>query len=220
MNFNHLKFMKKRKTRIQKLKDFANRSNRYVEFSVKHCTGNLLNPLIYNLRNLYIPNNAQESSYFVCFSDSRRINEKSTFSGVFFPISSCKSAKVLLRKKSIKDRFNPFLLHSDYKTGCECFDSHVVIEEFDSSGENIFFENPEIQGLICKVLEFDQKLRIGVNMVNTSFVPGLINRSHFGVFTTEDWFVEPSEIETLFLLVEEIRGQIIQLEESNFANQI
>ncbi|WP_461636667.1 hypothetical protein [Labilibaculum euxinus] len=205
--------MKKRKTSIQKLKEFARQSNRNIDFSVKHCHGNALNPLIYNLRNLYIPNNGGENSYFVCFGDSRKINEKSTFSGVFFPISMCRSAKILIRKKNIKDIFNPFLLQSDYKTGTESFDSQVVIEEFDSIGTNNIFKNLEIQELICNSLEFDKRLKIGVNLVNTSFVPSLINRSHFGIFTTDRWFVEPEKIETLFSIAEEIRSHIIQIEE-------
>nr|WP_320117221.1 hypothetical protein [uncultured Marinifilum sp.] len=207
--------MEKEKTTIQKLSEFANKTDRVVDFTEQAYPSNALHPVTYHRRLLYIPENRLANTYFACFGDSRRFDRQSIFSGVFFPIPISKSTRVCVRKKDILDKMNLFSKNKGYKTGTNKFDSQVVFDAFDAIGTNRIFKNPKIHDLILKVFNFDLSLRVGINMVNLDFVPGLKGQSHFGIYSTQDWFVDDSKIEILYDLADQFKKFVVKFDDQN-----
>lgn len=204
--------MTKEKSSIQKLEEFAKRSGRHIETDVKVYPSNALQPVAYHIRNVCIPNNAHRSTYFASFSDTRRMDGRATYSGVFFPIDVYKDTNIRVRPKHIIDKLNFFDRNKGYKTGFQSFDSKVVFEEFYNVGGSKIFTNRKVQDVILRAMDFDIRLRVGVNCVNLDFIPELKGKSHFGIYTRQDWFVNPEKIEILFEFAEVIRNHVVNVE--------
>jgi hypothetical protein len=144
----------------------------------------------------------------------------STYSGVFFPIHVSSETKICVRKKHIFDKMSLFSKKKYYKTGVDTFDSQVVFDEFTAIGTNKIFKNTKIQKVILKALDFDMRLRVGVNMLNLDFIPELKGKSYIGIYTTQDWFTNISEIEILFNLAEQLKNQRVFMNESEVYAQM
>ena len=67
------------KTAIEILREFAKHSGRKVEFSEKPYPSLPLQPVTCHRRTLYIPNNLNEISYFLCFGDSKEFGDHATY---------------------------------------------------------------------------------------------------------------------------------------------
>lgn len=212
--------MEEEKSSIQKLKDFARNSGRRIEFLEQAYPSNALQPITYHRRSLYIPNHDNTNTYFVCYYDAKKMYGKDTYSGFFFSLSVSKPTKVLIRKKHFFDRLNLFSGNNTYKSGVASFDSQVMYEEAELFGSCKIFTNRKVQTLIEKAFQLDPRLRITINGVDVDFVPELKNHSHFGIFTTQDWFVEPEKIESLFKLVGEIQRLVVPVHEANLIDRM
>ncbi len=208
--------MEEEKSSIQELQAFAKRSGREIEFSEGAYSSNAMQPIVFHKRFAYIKNNPNSKTYFACFSDPKNVSGIAHYSGVFFSLPVSKSTKISLRKKFITDKLNFFSNKEKNKTGSQSFDSKVIFEEFQLTGADRIFTNARAQEIIKKALDFDLRLRVGINGVDMSFVPELKGESHFGIYTTQDWFVEPEKIEMLFKFVEKIRSHIIRETEASF----
>ena len=206
--------MEGEKSSIQKLQDFAKKTGREIKFSEGSYSSNAMQPIVYHKRQVYVKNHPNSNTYFACFSDPKKVGVAHC-SGVFFSLPVSKSTKISLRKKFVTDKLNFFSKQESNKTGNQAFDSKVVFEEFQSTGSDRIFTNARVQETIKNALDFDMRLRVGVNGVDMSFVPELNGESHFGIYTTQDWFVEPEKIEMLFKLVEKIRTYIVRETEPN-----
>ncbi|BAX80648.1 hypothetical protein [Labilibaculum antarcticum] len=210
--------MEEEKSSIQLLKDFAKKSGRTIEFAEQAYDSCAMQPIVYHERSLYIPNHSNANTYFVCYNNPKSVNGNDNYSGVFFTIPVPKSTKVLVRKRFFFDKLNFFSKSKAYKTGTDSFDSQVVFEESDFVGGDKIFTNSKVQELIKKAFQFDKGLRIAINSISVDFVPELKGHSHFGIFVTQNWFVEPEKIEMLFQFVEKIRSHVIREEETGFTD--
>ena len=191
---------------IEILCEFAKNTNRNITFK------EIPYPTSYGFRltkyrtTVYIHNNQDESSYFICFWDPyHKIGEYTNFSGVFIPISLDRTKTFNIREKNILDKLNPFSDSKNCKTGFRDFDSKVVITGNDPPLIASFFHDKKVQNLIIQALKIKQAMWIGLNDVNVEFVPGLKNKSHFCIYNSQGWFLENSQIEKLFEIIEEIR---------------
>lgn len=202
--------MEEEKSSIQELTDFAKKSERKIEISEQAFDSCAMQPIVYHERSLYIPNHSEAKTFFVCYNNPKSVTGIESYSGVFFTISIPKSSKVLIRKQFFFDKLNFFSGNKAYKTGMDSFDSQVVFEESKFAGGDKIFTNNKVQALIIKAFQFDIGMRISINQVNVDFVPELKAHSHFGIYTTKDWFVDPEKIEILFKLGEEVRNQIVR----------
>lgn len=207
--------MEEEKSSIQKLKDFAKKSDREIEFSEGAYSSNAMQPIVYHKRLVYIKNKPNSKTYFACFSDPKKVAGKEYCSGVFFSLPVSQSTKICLRKKFVTDKLSFFSKKGTNKTGNHSFDSKVVFEEFQLIGTDRIFTNTRVQEIIKNALDFDLRLRVGINDFDLSFVPELKGNSHFGIYTTQDWFVEAEKIEMLFKFVEKIRSHVIRETEAN-----
>lgn len=202
--------MEGEKSSIQKLQEFAKSTGRVIKCSEDAYSSNAMQPIVYHKRLVYIKNHANSKTYFACFSDTKKVVGTVHYSGVFFSLPIATSTKICLRKKFITDKLNFFSGKEIYKTGTRSFDSQVIFEEFTSNGSDRIFTNARVQEIIEQALKFDLRLRAGVNSLDLNFIPELNGQSHFGIYTTQDWFVEPEKIEMLYKLVEKIRTYVIR----------
>ncbi|MCY1635691.1 hypothetical protein [Marinifilum sp. D737] len=211
--------MEKEKSAIEKLKDFALKTHRKIDFSEKAYPSNALHPVSYHRRFVSIPENDYKRVIFACFGDSRRLDNFSIFSGVFFPIDVSGETKICVRKKHIFDKMSLFAKKRYYKTGADSFDNQVVFDEFTAIGTNKIFTNDKIQKLILKAFDFDVRLRVGINMLNLDFMPDLKGRSYIGIYTSQNWFTNSSEIEILYDLAEQLQKQSVFMREPDLVAQ-
>lgn len=210
--------MEGEKSSIENLQDFAKKSGRLIKVSEGAYPSNAMQPIVYHKRLAYIKNHANSKTYFACYSDPKSVGGIEHFSGVFFSIPVSKSTNICLRKKYLFDRLNFFAKKETLRTGMDGFHSKVVFEKYHSDSTDRVFTNARVQEIIKNALQFDMRLRVGINDVDLSFVPELKEESHFGIYTTQDWFEEPAKIEMLFKFVEKIRAYVIREEEINFVH--
>ncbi len=196
--------MNEEKSSIEILKEFARRTHRRVEYSEKSYPD--VYPVTFHRRTLYVPDNEFESSYYVCFHDSKEMGEYNLFSGVFTSIDVPLSTEAKVRKKDILDKLNPKIKKHSYKTGSN-FDSKAVIMGNDADRIKRIFSKSSIQKIALKVFEPEEVFFIGINVLDVDFVPGLKGKSHFGIFTTRKWILDKEMIEKLFLLIESFKRQ-------------
>ncbi|PKQ60801.1 hypothetical protein BZG02_18195 [Labilibaculum filiforme] len=210
--------MEGEKSSIQNLQDFAKKSGRVIKVSEGAYPSNAMQPIVYHKRLAYMKNNANSKTYFACYSDPKNVGGIEHFSGVFFALPVSKDTNIYLRKKFVIDKLNFFAKKETQRTGMEGFHSKVVFEKYQSNSTDRIFTNARVQETIKNALKFDMRLRVGINNVDLSFIPELNGESHFGIYTTQDWFVEPEKIEMLFKFVEKIRTHVIREEEASFVH--
>lgn len=192
------------KTAVEELKDFAKRTGRtfhYDETPLK--TGPLVN-VTYNYRNLYIPNDKRETSFYISRSNPQNYGYYANYSGVFIPVDLPTAVTCSIRKKDILDKINPFF-RPPLKTGVQYFDAKTVIEGKGATEIRKFLKGSAVQELILKVLDVRETFRIVVNELDLGFVPGLKEQSALGIVQPKEWVLEHSAIEKMFELAEQIK---------------
>jgi len=198
--------MQPEKPSEEELRDFAkqtNRSFKYNEYPLK--TGPLINVTYYH-RYLYIPNNNSETSFYVSQSNPNIVGHYGNFSGVFIPVDIPTAVECSIRKKDILDKINPFF-KQPIKTGINYFDSRTVINGKGSIEIKKFFKGSNIQKSILKAFELNESLKILVNQLDIDFVHKLKGTSHLGIVQPREWILDPTTIEKMFTLAEEIKKE-------------
>jgi hypothetical protein len=194
------------KTAIEILTEFAKHSGRQIEIEEKaYPSAGPLHPVTYHRRRVCIPNNPKNTSYFICFGDSKEMGEKATFSGVFIPVEFATSFQIKIRKKDLMDKLNPFHKKDIIRSGIQQFDSQVAISGNDPIKARRFFNKRIIQNLVLRAFDIDEGFIVAVNELNIDFVPGLKGQSHVGIYSTQEWILDRIRIEKLFTLIEEFR---------------
>lgn len=202
--------MVQEKSAIEKLQDFALNSGRQIDFSEnKYPKGTGIHPRLFSLNHAIISDKLNQSGYFVSYRDSKGIGDSANYSGFFFPIEVSDSFKIRIRKKNILDKLNPFLKSNSFKSLYYNFSSKVVIEENDISLTNRIFNNKLIQELTLEILSLDERIRVGVNNIQVDVVPNLKGKTTFGIYITGQWMLDETLLETLFILTEKLRKEVI-----------
>ena len=196
--------MEKDKSAFDILTEFANNSNRTIEKSEKAHPSTVIHPVVYHTWEAYIPNIKDETSYFVCYCNSKSVNIDAKYSGVFIPFSKTIPSTITIRKKFIFDKLNPFGKNSSFRVGILNVDSKVVINGSDKLLINKLFKNKTIQDHIIKIFELDEGLVLAINGMDTGFVPQLSGKSHIGIYKAQSWILEGKLIEELFTLLDKI----------------
>jgi hypothetical protein len=198
------------KSTINSLKDFAKQSKRNIHFSEISYPISFPDRMTYHKRTFCIPNNTEELSFLIGYSDPKNLSENELFFGVFIPLSISKTKTLKIRRKDILDKLNPFLKQKIFQTNNKIFDSKTIITGNEESLINIFLNDLSIQNLILSTLETNETFEIGINEFNLDFVPAFKEKSHFGIFTKQQWIMDSSIIENLFAVIEQLRVLIIE----------
>jgi len=197
--------MKNDKSSLEILRSFAKRTGRDFNFTETPYPSAALHKVTYHRRTLYIPNDINENSYFVCFGDSKELGTKALFSGVFISADLPVSTSMTARKKDVLDKINPFGKKKYCKTGTPSFDSQVRITADDAAAVKRIFQDRKIQKLVTDAFKLDAGIIVGFNDVDVNFVPLLKGKSHLGIYIQQEWILDGKLIDKLFNLMESLQ---------------
>ena len=200
--------MAQEKTGVEIIAEFAEKTGRKMDLTEHAYKGNAVHPVVYHHRIIYMANNAEEKSYFVCFSNPKDVTKYGMYCGVFFPVKLPKDSDFIIRKKDIVDKLNPFAKGTAYKTSNPSFDKKALVSGENLTGIEHIINNTTVQDTILELFKLDMRFLVGANAMGIDFVPGLKGESHFGVFIARDWLFDSNVIEQVFAKAEMIRKSI------------
>ena len=196
------------KTTKEIFTEFAEASGRTIEYKEQAYPSMRAYSIALHKRTAYIPNNAEGTSYYVCFQDPKYLGKLNLFCGVFIPVSLPLSTTLNIREQHIFDKLNPFLNKRTLSTGSKRFDNKVVITGNDLNTVRSIFTDSQIQKLVLETLKLAGPLNITVNEPDFDFVPDLKGKSRFGIYNKHEWFMEAKQIEPMFKLIEVFREML------------
>ena len=194
---------------IEILKDFAKSTNRsVVDREIPYPLTGIRTFQKYK-RMIYVPNNSENTSFFIWFSDPyTKIGSPTIFSGAFIPLSSRIKSRINIRNKNILDKLNRFSKTKFNKIGNEHFDSKVVISGIVDSAVKRLLSRSKIQDQLLKALEIETFMNISLNEYKIDFVPELKGTSYLSIINPQSWDFERNVIENIFRRIEKIRNII------------
>ena len=195
------------KTNIEILREFAESTNRLiVDEEVPYPLTGIRTFQKYK-RMVYIPNNPENTSYFVWFSDPyAKIGLPTIYSGAFIPLPSRIKSSINIRNRNILDKFNLFSKTKFNKIGNDNFDSKVVISgNVDSSVKQLLSQS-RIQDQLLKALEIEKFMNISLNEYKIDFIPEFIGIPYLSIINNQSWELERNDIEKIFRQIEKIRN--------------
>jgi len=195
------------KSNIEILREFAKSTNRsIVDKEIPYPLTGIRTFRKYK-SIIYIPNNPENTSYFIWFSDPyAKIGMPTIYSGAFIPLPSKIKSKFNIRKKNILDKLNIFTKTTSNKIGNDHFDSKVVISgNIDSSVKRLLSQS-SIQDELLKALEIDQFMNISLNEYNIDFIPEFNGIPYLSIINPQSWDLEKNDIEEKFRQIEKIRN--------------
>ncbi len=195
------------KTNIEILREFAESTNRLiVDEEVPYPLTGIRTFQKYK-RMVYIPNNPENTSYFVWFSDPyAKVGLPTIYSGAFIPLPSRIKSSINIRNRNILDKFNLFSKTKFNKIGNDNFDSKVVISgNVDSSVKQLLSQS-RIQDQLLKALEIEKFMNISLNEYKIDFIPEFIGIPYLSIINNQSWELERNDIEKIFRQIEKIRN--------------
>jgi len=119
---------KMEKTNIEILTEYAKSTNRKIISTREKYPKSGIRTFTKFKEIIYIPNNAENTSYFIWFSDPyAKIGLPTIYSGAFIPLSSCIKSSINIRNRNIIYKLNVFSNTKSSVIGDSKFDSKVVI---------------------------------------------------------------------------------------------
>ena len=197
------------KSNIEILREFAKSTNRsIVDKEIPYPLTGIRTFQKYK-RMVYVPNNTENTSYFIWFSDPyAKIGLPTIFSGAFIPLSSRIKSRIHIRKINILDKLNIFSKTKANKIGYDRFDSEVVISgEVDTAVKRLLSQS-RIQGQLLMALEIEKFIRISLNEYRIDFVPDFKGIPYLSIINPQSWTLERNDIEIIFRHIEKIRDVI------------
>ncbi len=195
---------------IEILKEYAYRTKRNIIYNEEQYSLSIYRKIPRFKQSVIIPNNSDNSSYFVLFADPYyKIGDYTAFCGVYIPIKTPLNTLLNLREKNILDRLNPFLSKKSLFTGDYNFDSKVVSSGNDYSIFNQLFNDRSLQNLILDTFRIKSLHYFSINETNVDFVPELKGKSHFCIYNPQEWILDESIFEKWFEVIEKVREILI-----------
>ncbi|NLE63366.1 MAG: hypothetical protein GX612_05960 [Bacteroidales bacterium] len=192
--------------------DFARKTKRKIYYAQTPYKGTIQYGMINLIKTLCIPNDSFANTFLLAYHNPYLVNGNELFFGVFFPLSFDTSIKIDIREKDILDKLNPFLKHKTAKSNVPYFDSMTVMTTNDTYSIERLINHKKMQRFILDALKITKALHVGLNTCYTDFAPAFTNKSHFGIYTTQQWLSEDSVMEALFSQAERIRDLFKQKE--------
>jgi hypothetical protein len=200
--------MENNQSTIDFFNDFAKRTKRKIYTSETPYPGTFLYGVTNHKRVVIIPNTQEELSFLIGYHDPKSFDKNELFFGVFCVLNIPINETLIIRKKDIVDKLNPFLSKNIFKTDCDSFDSKTIISGTDFSLVGKYIVNSKTQRLILDSLNFNEGINVGINECNLDFVPAFKDKSNFGIFSRQKWIVDTYIIEELFAKIEQFKEQI------------
>ncbi len=185
---------------IELLTHFAKKTNREIFSQEIPYYGNVKYPVVTHKRVVVIPDSVDKQVFLIAYSNPKSISDDGLFMGVFIPFTKPIFGCLEIRKRYFFDSLNLFNRHRNVNTSFEKFNKSVLI-----SGDAIDFvkeviEKQTIQMAIDDALNIDDAFFVGLNKLNLDFVPEFENKSSFGFYTRQKWYVESDFLEKMLTL--------------------
>jgi hypothetical protein len=197
------------------LKKIAESTGREIYYTEQPYESSFYNRVILHKRTVYLPGDGQRKTFLIGFSDPKKFDSNEIFFGVFFPVRIPADKKLLIRKKDILDRMNPFAGKDAIKSGIPFFDRNTVIKGNDTALINFLFNEPDNAKVILNSLQLFDAVRVGFNEVDIDFIPEFKETSNFGIFSLQKWILDTRIIEALFQNVESIADGLMDTSGKN-----
>lgn len=197
------------KSNIEILQEFAKSTNRSIVYKEIPYPLTGIRTFQKYRRMIYIPNNPENTSYFIWFSDPyAKIGLPTIFSGAFIPLSSRIKSSINIRNKNTLDKLNIFSKTKTNIVGSDHFDSKVIISgKLDASTKRLLMQ-ARIQDQLLKALTIESFMNISLNEYNIDFVPEFKGKSYLSIINPQSWNLERNEIESMFRQIEKTRNVI------------
>ena len=194
---------------VEILREFAKSTNRQIVETEELYPLTGIRTFRKYKRTIYIPNNSENTSYFVWFSDPyAKIGLPTIFCGAFIPLPIKTNSVLNIRNKNIIDKLNIFSKTKSNKIGYYRFDSKVVITgDVDSKLKSFLFK-PLIQNQLLKALDVEMFMNVSINEYNIDFIPAFDGVSYLSIINPQSWCTEANDIEKMFMQIEKIRSVI------------
>lgn len=197
------------KSNIEILKEFAKSTNRtIVAKEIPYPITGIRTFQKYK-RMIYVPNNTENSSYFIWFSDPyAKIGVPTIYSGAFIPISSKIKSSINIRNKNILDKLNLFSKTKSNIIGNYHFDSKVVISGNVDSSVKRLLSQTRLQDQLLKALQIEQSMNVSLSEYKIDFIPEFKGIPYLAIINPQSWIFERNDIEEMFRQIEKIRNII------------
>ena len=196
------------KSNIELLTEFAKSTNRSIEAKEILYPSTGVRTFPQYKRMIYIPNNSENTSFFIWFSDPYEKGGIPTdFCGAFIKLPSEFKSKINIRNKNILDKIKVFS-KAQNSIGNPLFDSKVVISgELDSSIKSLLSKS-RIQYQLLEALKIKELINISINEYKIDFIPELLDEPYLAIINPQSWNLDANYIEKVFSNIEKIRSVI------------
>jgi hypothetical protein len=190
---------------IELLTQYAKNTQREISSQEIPYYGTIKYPVVSHKRIVIIPESVDNQVFLIAFSNPKSISDDSLFMGIFIPFSKPIFGSLEIRKRYFFDSLNLFNRHKTLNTSFEKFNKRVVI-----SGDAIDFvrevvDKQAVQMAIEDALNIDDAFFVGLNKLNLDFVPEFENKSSFGFYTRQKWYVEHDFLERMFAIGRDLK---------------
>jgi len=184
------------KSNIEILRKFAKSTNRsIVDKEIPYPLTGIRTFQKYK-RMIYVPNNPENTSYFIWFSDPyAKVGFPTIFSGAFIPLSTRIKSRINIRNTNILDRLNIFSKDKKIiKFGNDHFDSKVVISGTVDNSIKRLLSQYRIQDQLLKALNIEKYINISLNEYKIDFVPEFKGIPYLSIINPQSWDLERNDI--------------------------
>lgn len=201
--------MTEEKSPIDEIRDFARSTNRSVEIKEIPYPVTGIRTIQKFKRMIYLPNNENESSFFIWYSDPYlRIGQSSVFSGAFISLPEKLGARMNMRRRNVLDKISLFSSNKQNRIGKPYFDSKVFMTGELDTGVKRFLSSARIQEQIIKALQIEKYMNVWMNEYPIAFVPGLKEKPYLSIVNPLSWETNRDNIEAMLRAVEKIQNSI------------
>ena len=197
------------KSNLEILKEFAKSTNRSIIDTEIPYPKTGYRTFVQYKRMIYIPNNKENTSYFVFFSDPyAKVGMPTDFCGAFIKLPAKYNSELNIRSKNILDKVNVFSNTKSNKIGSDYFDSKTIISgNLDHSLKSLLL-SMKIQNQLSEALKIEELIRISINEYKIDFIPELKGSPYLSIINPQSWNLDESFIEQVFTNIEKTRDII------------
>lgn len=166
---------------------------------------NAVQRVVYHRREAVIHGDNYKDLPIVFYNDSRNMTRYDMYCGVFIPLEIASDNKLIIRKKDITDRLNPFKPKKTYKTGIVSFDNRVITTgEFDDDIKQLL-NNRQFLDRVLDIFDLDIRLQLTANEVNPAFCQQLNGKSNLAIQLFMDWIEDTNKLKQILEIAQDLK---------------
>ena len=197
------------KTNIEILTEYAKSTNRKIVSTKEKYPISGIRTFTKFKEVIYIPNNEENTSYFIWFSDPyAKIGLPTIYCGAFISITESVKSSINIRNRNVIDKLNIFSNTKQNIIGDSKFDSKVVITGEMEPSVKEFLYDLKLQEELLQALKIEPFINISINEYSIDFIPEFKGKSYLSIINPQSWTTDADNIEKIFNQIEKIRNVI------------